>query len=112
MTVDLRIQWRLMRILERLSGFARDANVTGAIEDLHVVTFNELNFVLEAQRQSRFRDRFGNFGANAGVTAPEAYWNWCGPTVICMERLYVVPIDDFAVTLSRNGAGKPQTARA
>src|SRR5439155_15047902 len=51
-TADLRIQWRMMRLLERLSGFARNANVTGAIEDLHAVTFNELNFTLEAQRQS------------------------------------------------------------
>ena len=28
-TADLRIQWRLMRLLERLSGFARDANCHG-----------------------------------------------------------------------------------
>ena len=103
---DLRIQWRLMRFLERVSGFARDANVTGAIEDLHAVTFNELNFVLEAHRQSRFRDRIWHFGDNAGVTAPEVYWNWCGPRTICMERLFGVPIDDFAAVRARNGDGK------
>jgi predicted unusual protein kinase regulating ubiquinone biosynthesis (AarF/ABC1/UbiB family) len=110
-SADLRIQWRLMRLLERLSGFARDANVTGAIEDLHVVTFNELNFTLEAHRQSRFRDRIGHFGDNAGVTAPEVYWNWCGPNVICMERLFGVPIDDFAAARARNGDGKLQIRR-
>jgi len=105
-TADLRIQWRLMRLLERFSGFARDANVTGSIEDLHTVTFNELNFTLEAHRQSRFRDRIGYFGDNAAVTAPEVYWNWCGPNVICMERLFGVPIDDFAAVRARNGDGK------
>jgi predicted unusual protein kinase regulating ubiquinone biosynthesis (AarF/ABC1/UbiB family) len=110
-TADLRIQWRLMGLLERFSGFARDANVTGAIEDLHVVTFNELNFTLEAQRQSRFRDRIWFFGDNAAVTAPEVYWDWCGPHVICMERLFGVPIDDFAAVRARNGDGKLQMRR-
>ena len=105
-TADLRIQWRLMRLLERWSGFARDANVSGAIEDLHSVTFNELNFTLEAQRQSRFRDRIGHFGDNVAVTAPEVYWNWCGPNVICMERLFGVPIDDFAAVRARHVDGK------
>jgi predicted unusual protein kinase regulating ubiquinone biosynthesis (AarF/ABC1/UbiB family) len=103
---DLRIQWRLMRLLERFSGFARDANVTGAIEDLHVLTCNELDFMLEARRQTRFRDRIWHFGDNAGVTVPEVYWDWCGPHVICMERLFGVPIDDFAAVRARNGDGK------
>jgi predicted unusual protein kinase regulating ubiquinone biosynthesis (AarF/ABC1/UbiB family) len=105
-TADLRIQWRLMRLLERFSGFARDANVTGAIEDLHVVTCNELNFSLEAQRQSRFRDRIWHFGDNDAVTAPEVYWEWCGPHVLCMERLFGVPIDDFDAVRARNADGK------
>jgi predicted unusual protein kinase regulating ubiquinone biosynthesis (AarF/ABC1/UbiB family) len=105
-TADLRIQWRLMRLLERFSGFARDANMAGAIEDLHVITFNELNFGLEAQRQSRFRDRIWFFGDNAAVTAPEVYWDWCGPRTICMERLFGVPIDDFAAVRDRGGDGE------
>src|SRR5437764_7343667 len=105
-TAALRIQWRMMKLLERFSGFARDANVTGSIEDLHAITFNELNFTLEAQRQSRFRDRIDHYGDNAAVTAPEVYWNWCGPDVICMERLFGVPIDDFAAVRARNGDGK------
>jgi predicted unusual protein kinase regulating ubiquinone biosynthesis (AarF/ABC1/UbiB family) len=108
---DLRIQWRLMRLLERFSGFARDANVTGAIEDLHVVTCNELDFTFEAQRQTRFRDRIWFFGDNAAVTAPEVYWDWCGPHVICMERLFGVPIDDFAAVRARSGDGKLQMRR-
>lgn len=105
-TADLRIQWRMMRLLERLSGFARDANVTGSIEDLHAITFAELNFTLEAHRQRRFRDRIGHYGDNEAVTAPEVYWNWCGPNVICMERLFGVPIDDFDAVRARNGDGK------
>jgi predicted unusual protein kinase regulating ubiquinone biosynthesis (AarF/ABC1/UbiB family) len=103
---DLRLQWRLARTLQRVSGFARDANLTGAIEDLHAVTFNELNFTLEAHRQSRFRDAIGRFGDNLSVTAPEVYWEYCGPNVICMERLFGVPLDDFTAVRARNGDGE------
>jgi predicted unusual protein kinase regulating ubiquinone biosynthesis (AarF/ABC1/UbiB family) len=110
-TADLRIQWRLMRLLERRSGFARDANVAGAVEDLHALTFNELNFVLEAHRQQRFRDGIAAFGDNAGVTAPEVYWNWCGPRMICMERLFGVPIDDTAAIRARGVDGKLHVRR-
>jgi predicted unusual protein kinase regulating ubiquinone biosynthesis (AarF/ABC1/UbiB family) len=105
-TADLRIQWRLMRLLERFSGFARDANMSGAIEDLHTITFNELDFALEAERQSRFRDKIWHFGDNAAVTAPEVYREWCGPRTICMERLFGVPIDDFTAVRARGGDGE------
>ncbi len=105
-TLDLRVQWRLMKLLTKVSGFARDANVVGAIEDLHHLTFDELNFVLEAHRQTRFRDKIGHYGDNGSVTAPEVYWNWCAPNTIVMERLFGVPIDDFAAVRARNGDGK------
>ncbi len=108
---DLRLQWRLARLLQRWSGFARDANLTGAIEELHTVTFNELNFTLEAHRQSRFRDAIGHFGDNLSVTAPEVYWEFCGPNVICMERLFGVPLDDFAAVRARHGDGELQMRR-
>ena len=104
MTADLRIMRRMVRQLERFSGFARDANLTGFVEDLHALTFNELNSALEAHRQTRFRDGIGRFGDNARVTAPEVYWEFCGPHVICMERLFGVPLDDFAAVRSRTGA--------
>jgi predicted unusual protein kinase regulating ubiquinone biosynthesis (AarF/ABC1/UbiB family) len=111
MATDLRIMRRLARVLQRLSGFARDANLIGAIEDLHAVTFNELNFALEAHRQARFREGIGRFSDNAGVTAPEVYWEFCGPQVICMERLYGVALDDFDAVRARNADGELQLRR-
>jgi predicted unusual protein kinase regulating ubiquinone biosynthesis (AarF/ABC1/UbiB family) len=112
MTSDLRIMGRLARRLERHSGFARDANLTGAVEDLHAITFHELNFALEAHRQARFRERIGCFGDNVGVTAPAVYWEFCGPHVICMERLAGVPLDDFAAVRRRNAEGAVLLRRA
>jgi predicted unusual protein kinase regulating ubiquinone biosynthesis (AarF/ABC1/UbiB family) len=106
MATDLRITYRLARLLERLSGFARDANVTGAIEDLNEVTAHELNLAVEAQRQARFRAGIGAFGDNGGVTAPEVYWDYCGPNVLCMERLYGVPLDDVDAVRRRQADGE------
>lgn len=95
MNTDLRIQHFLAsRVLGRVKSLA-PANVPAIIEDLHKVTNQELNAVLEAHRQTRFRDRIGAFGDNHGITAPEVYWEYCGPHSICMERMTGVPMDRF-----------------
>jgi len=106
MTTDLRIMHRLARVLERFSRTARSANVVGVVEDLHAVTFQELNPVLEAHRQTRFRDGISAFGDNTWVTAPEVYWEYCGPNMICMERLYGYPMDDFDTLRARGIDGE------
>jgi predicted unusual protein kinase regulating ubiquinone biosynthesis (AarF/ABC1/UbiB family) len=102
MNTDLRIQHFLAtKVLSRFNAMQR-ANVVAMVEDLHQVTNQELNFALEAWRQCRFRDRIWAFGDNEGITAPEVYWDWCGPHVICMERMSGVPMDDFE-ELARRG---------
>ena len=95
MNTDLRIQYFLAtRLLSRFT-FAQRANVVGMVEDLHEVTNQELNAALEAYRQSEFRDHIDAFGDNPAITAPEVYWDHCGPHLICMERMRGVPMDDF-----------------
>ncbi|MEO5678033.1 MAG: AarF/UbiB family protein, partial [Acidimicrobiales bacterium] len=101
MTTDLRIMHRLARVLARFSRMARSANVVGVVEDLHAVTFQELNPVVEAHRQTRFRDGISAFGDNKWVTAPEVYWEYCGPNMICMERMYGIPVDEFEALRAR-----------
>ena len=95
MNTDLRIQYFLAtRLLNRFT-FAQRANVVGMVQDLHEVTNQELNAALEAHRQTSFRDHIGAFGDNEGITAPEVYWDHCGPHLICMERMRGVPMDEF-----------------
>ena len=95
MNTDLRIQYFFAtRLLSRFTA-AKRANVVGMVQDLHEVTNQELNAALEAYRQSAFRDNIGAFGDNPGITAPEVYWNYCGPHLICMERMTGVPMDEF-----------------
>lgn len=106
MNTDLRIQYFLARkVLNRFEA-ARRANVTAIIEDLHEVTNQELNAALEAHRQTKFRENIGFFGDNAHITAPEVYWDYCGPHLICMERMTGVPMDHFAVLAERGIDGE------
>jgi predicted unusual protein kinase regulating ubiquinone biosynthesis (AarF/ABC1/UbiB family) len=95
MTTDLRIMHRLGATLQKHTKLGRSANLVGVVSDLHANTFKELNPALEAWRQQRFRDGISAFGDNRFITAPEVYWEYCGPHMICMERMSGVPMDDF-----------------
>ncbi len=105
MLSDLRIAGWLARQAERFQA-ARRLNPTGLVADMHEVTVAELDFVLEACHQRAFRDNIGAFGDNAWVTAPEVYPELCGPRVICMERLWGVPVDEFDVLRERGLDGE------
>ncbi|WP_083874693.1 ABC1 kinase family protein [Nocardia paucivorans] len=95
MIVDLRAALVLARLLERRSQTARVANAVGVVRDLYEVTVTELNFLIEADNQSRIRDNIGAFGDNDAVTVPEVYWELCSRRVVCMERMHGVPLDRF-----------------
>lgn len=95
MLVDLRTAYAGAHLLERIHEFFRVANATAIIRDLHSATMTELNSAVEADRQTRFRGALWSFGDNRLVTAPEVFWEFCGPHVICMERMYGVPLDRF-----------------
>jgi predicted unusual protein kinase regulating ubiquinone biosynthesis (AarF/ABC1/UbiB family) len=101
MTVDLRIMYQLARLLERF-GWLKITNPIGIVEDAHALTFAELNPALEATRQAAFRENIWAFGDNKFLTVAEVYWDYCGPRVICMERLSGVPMDEFD-ELTRRG---------
>jgi len=105
MTTDLRIMHRLAKTLQRTK-MGRSANLVGAVEDLHANTFKELNPALEAVRQATFRENIGAFGDNRFITAPDVYWDYCGPHMICMERMSGVPLDEFAVIQDRGVDGE------
>jgi predicted unusual protein kinase regulating ubiquinone biosynthesis (AarF/ABC1/UbiB family) len=105
MTTDLRIMSRLARTFEKTK-FGASSGAANIIRDLHAVTFQELNPAVEAWRQSRFRDAIGAFGDNTMVTAPEVYWDFCGPHMICMERVSGIPMDQFEAMRERGIDGQ------
>ena len=96
MMVDLRLAYLLATIAEQWLPRVRTANARGVVRDLHAAATVELNSALEAHNQAKMRANIAAFGDNPMVTAPEIYWEYCGPRVICMERLYGAPIDRIA----------------
>jgi predicted unusual protein kinase regulating ubiquinone biosynthesis (AarF/ABC1/UbiB family) len=105
MNRDLRIMYRIAHVIDR-TRTGHLLNAPGVVEDLHQVTNEELNFPLEAHRQTLFRDHIDDFGDNPWITAPEVYWDHCGPRVICMERLFGTPMDRFAEVRARGIDGE------
>ncbi|HZN14525.1 MAG TPA: AarF/UbiB family protein [Acidimicrobiales bacterium] len=105
MNRDLRIMYRVARLINRTKR-GKLVNPVAVVQDLHQVTNEELNFALEAHRQSRFRSNISAFGDNEWITAPEIYWDVCGPRVIAMERMYGVPLDEFEQLRARGIDGE------
>ncbi len=95
MIVDLRAAYRLAAWLQRRSENARVANSEGVVRDLYEATIAELDFRNEADSQTRARENLSAFGDNTGVAVPEVYWDHSGPRVLCMERMYGMPLDRF-----------------
>ena len=100
-TVDFRIMYRFARLADRVERL-RFINASAIVEDAHSTAVSEMNPALEAIRQHEFRECISAFGDNAWITAPEVYWDYCGPRVICMERMRGVPMDEFE-ELDRRG---------
>ena len=105
MNRDLRILYRIAKLVDRTKR-GHLMNVPGVVEDLHQVTNEELNFALEAHRQAAFREHIGDFGDNKWITAPDVYWDFCGPRVICMERMFGTPMDRFDELRARDVDGE------
>jgi predicted unusual protein kinase regulating ubiquinone biosynthesis (AarF/ABC1/UbiB family) len=105
MNSDLRNLYRIAKLAE-YTKLGKRLQPTKFVEDMHVVSNQEVNCALEAHRQTRYRDNIDAYGDNPDITAPEVYWNYCGPRVICMQRLYGVPIDSFHVFAERGIDGE------
>ncbi len=90
---DLRLQYRLARVLDRtkLGSF----NPVGVVEDLNRSLHEEMNFLVEAHYQERFRRNIAAFGDNENVMVPEVYGEWCSTRVLCMERVYGQPFESI-----------------
>ena len=102
---DLKNLYKIAKLVGR-SKRAAQLQPTKVIEDMHLTANQEVNCALEAYRQTQYRNNIDAFGDNPDVTRPEVYWNYCGPRVVCMERMYGVSIDSFEVLAERGVDGE------
>ncbi len=107
---DLRIGHRLAGWFDR-TPWGRHTQAQRIVDDLHQTTFQELNPALEASRQHQIRENMSAFGDNTLITAPEIYWDHCGPRIICMERVHGIPMDHFDELEARGLDGQAMLRR-
>lgn len=95
MMVDLRAAFQLAQTMQRRSESARVANAKAVVRELFDTTVAELDFRNEAENLSSARENVSAFGDNTSVVVPEVYWDYTGPRVLCMQRMYGIPLDRF-----------------
>ncbi|MCB1257431.1 MAG: AarF/ABC1/UbiB kinase family protein [Microthrixaceae bacterium] len=105
MTMDLKVLYLVARVANKTK-WGRSANPMGMVSDVSQLTARELNPVIEAWNQQRFRDHLWSYGDNTMITVPEVYWDYCGPSTICMERVSGIPMDHFEEIRARGLDGE------
>ena len=106
MTTDLRIMHRLGSTLQKHTKLGQERQPRRRRATTSTPTRSR-----SSTRRSRRSGRTASatdisaFGDNTYITAPEVYWDYCGPHMICMERMSGVPMDDFAPIAERGVDG-------
>ena len=89
---DLALLHRLARWVERLSADGRRLKPREVVSEFDVYLHDELDLVREAANAAQLRRNMQ--GLNL-VLVPEMVWDLCTPSVLVMERMHGVPINQI-----------------
>ncbi|MGD8165487.1 ubiquinone biosynthesis regulatory protein kinase UbiB [Pantoea alhagi] len=96
---DMRLIYRLARWLPRLMPESRRLRPVEVVADYEKTLIDELNLLREAANSIQLRRNFENSNM---LYVPEVYSDYCSETMLVMERIYGIPINDV-VTLEQHG---------
>ncbi|MGD8108699.1 ubiquinone biosynthesis regulatory protein kinase UbiB [Pantoea sp. FN0302] len=96
---DMRLIYRLARWLPRLMPESRRLRPVEVVADYEKTLIDELNLLREAANSIQLRRNFENSDM---LYVPEVYSDYCSETMLVMERIYGIPINDV-VTLEQHG---------
>ncbi|WP_332673544.1 ubiquinone biosynthesis regulatory protein kinase UbiB [Aromatoleum sp.] len=105
---DLALMESAAALLDRLWPEARRLKPREVVAEFSKYLNDELDLMREAANCSQLRR---NFTDSKLLVVPEVYWDWCGKTVMVMERMRGVPISQLA-TLREQGVDLKQLSRA
>jgi len=105
---DLALMDSAAALLGRLWPEARRLKPREVVAEFSKYLNDELDLMREAANCSQLRR---NFMDSTLLVVPEVYWDWCGKTVMVMERMRGVPISQLA-TLREQGVDLKQLSRA
>lgn len=96
---DMRLIYRLARWLPRLMPESRRLRPVEVVADYEKTLIDELNLLREAANSIQLRRNFENSNM---LYVPEVYSDYCSETMLVMERIYGIPINDV-VALEQHG---------
>lgn len=90
---DLAVLGQVTRFLAQHTDFGRKHDLEGMVEEFTYTLRNELDFTREGQNAERIAAQFAD---DPRVHVPKMYWDFSGPTVLTMEDIRGIKIDDLA----------------
>ncbi|NMG54661.1 ubiquinone biosynthesis regulatory protein kinase UbiB [Aromatoleum aromaticum] len=105
---DLALLETAAMLLDRLWIEGRRLKPREVVAEFSKYLHDELDLMREAANCSQLRR---NFKDSTLLVVPEVYWDWCGKSVMVMERMHGVPISQLA-TLRAQGTDLSRLSRA
>ncbi|MBW7931195.1 MAG: ubiquinone biosynthesis regulatory protein kinase UbiB [Gammaproteobacteria bacterium] len=90
---DLEVLYAVARLAERWWGESHRLHPVQLVAEYEKTILNELDLMREAANAAQLRR---NFEGDPKLYVPEVHWDYCRPTVMVIERIYGIPIDDMA----------------
>jgi ubiquinone biosynthesis protein len=90
---DIALLFRLARMAERYSVAARRLRMVSVVAEFEHMLLDELDLTREAANASQLRRNFLN---SPQLYIPEVHWRYTTHNVMVMERIYGIPVMDFA----------------
>ncbi len=90
---DVELLKTIAALAERYSEQGKRITPTRIVAELEKTIYNELNLLREAANASQLRR---NFADDKQLYVPKVYFDFCRPSVMVMERVQGIPIDDLS----------------
>jgi len=90
---DLEVLYAVARLAERWRSEGHRVHPVQLVAEYEKTILNELDLMREAANAAQLRR---NFEGDPKLYVPEVHWDYCRPTVMVIERIHGIPIDDMA----------------
>jgi len=90
---DLTILGQVARLLHTRAEFAKTLDLEGLVDEFAFTLRNELDFTREGQNAERIAHQFSD---DSTLHVPTVYWEQSAHTVLTMEAIHGIKIDDLA----------------
>jgi ubiquinone biosynthesis protein len=89
---DLSLLYYIAGLAERYSREARRLRPREVVAEFEKTLYDELDLLREAANASQLRRNFAN---SSLLRVPEVYWPYCKRSIMVMERIYGIPVNDL-----------------